>query len=357
MHRSQVVSRIVFSLFCFFFMVTLSYALIEKEPNNTKEQANLLGYGKTITGKLQDQYDYYKVTLPAAGKVTVKLSGCPAGGQVQVGTTGFGYTGWQDSNGSTDVTLTFEAKSQSGFIWVSPKFVGSVCGYDWCASRFVPDGPYHVTKPSAKIPNSHEGTPILAAAEYTLALRQSQPIGQTGNNARITGPSGKAAESGGSAAAVDDNMKVFREDNFGYSFKLPAEFIWELLPDNDGYLLSGPKGSELNELIIVIQAVAKVHNPGSSAAKQLQEAKQQILGLPGGEIRSEDQTNVANQRAPYFLATYPARTSTQEPTTFGHLQMILDNDPNYYWISFSAPLEQFQKHQNIFSNMIATFEF
>ena len=95
MNRLPVFSRIVYGFFCTFLVVTSGHALTEKEPNNTKEQATSLGYGKTATGKLQDQYDYYKVTLPATGEVTVTVSGCPAGGQVQVGTTGFGHTGWR----------------------------------------------------------------------------------------------------------------------------------------------------------------------------------------------------------------------------------------------------------------------
>ena len=274
MLRMHVISKTVFCLISLFLLVTSSFALTEKEPNNTKEQANLLRYGETATGNLQDQYDYYKVTLPAIGKVTVVVSGCPAGGQVQVGATGFGYTGWQDSNGSREVALTFDAKSQTGVIWVMPTFAGSVCGYDWCAARFVADGPYHVTKPSSKIPNSHNGTPILAPAKYTLTLKQSQPVSQTKTNAPPAGSAGKGAESSGSTGADAKDLKVFREDNFGYAFKLPAAFAWELLPDNDGYLLSGPEGSELNEIIIVIQAVSKADNPGSSTIKQLQEAKQ-----------------------------------------------------------------------------------
>ena len=355
MHQNHLIARIIFCLFSLLMLTNFSFALTEREPNNTKEQANLIQSGDTVTGLLQDQYDHYKVTLPSTGRVVVTVAGCPRGGQVQVGATGFGYTGWQDSNGSDEVTLSFEAKKQTGIIWVMPTFAGSVCGSDWCAARFTADGPYHVTKPSPEVPASHQGTPVLAAAQYSLTLRQSRPAGQIKKNERSAEPSGKGDDSASSAAAGD--LRLFREQNFGYSFKLPASFTWNLLPDNDGYLLAAPQGSGLNELVIIIQAVSKADNPGSSAVRQLQEAKQQIMGLPGGEIRSEDRTEVADQAAPYFLATYPARTATKAPTTFGHLQMILDHDPNYYWISYSAPFDDFQKHQNVFAGMISTFRF
>jgi hypothetical protein len=38
-----------------------------------------------VTGLFEDSFDYFRISLPAPGSVTVTLSGCPAGGNVQLG--------------------------------------------------------------------------------------------------------------------------------------------------------------------------------------------------------------------------------------------------------------------------------
>ena len=45
-------------------------------------------------------------------------------------------------------------------------FAGSVCGDDRRAIRFDVDDPYDADKPSPKIPQIHDFTPIPAAAKY-----------------------------------------------------------------------------------------------------------------------------------------------------------------------------------------------
>jgi hypothetical protein len=128
------------------------------------------------------------------------------------------------------------------------------------------------------------------------------------------------------------------------------------LPDNGGYLLSGPAGTEENEVIIVVQAVKKSTNPGSSAAQQLQEARAQISGVAGAEIRSEDVVAVSGRQVPFFLALYPGQTATQEPATFAHVQLVVENEPYYFWISYAAPTQYFEKYQEVFANMLTTFQ-
>jgi len=152
-------------------------------------------------------------------------------------------------------------------------------------------------------------------------------------------------------------MKRLHENNFGFSFELPDYWLWELLPDNGGYLLSGPAGTEENEVIIVVQAVKKAANPGSSVPKQLQEARSQIQGVSGAEIRSEDMVTVAGRQIPFFLALYPGQTAKHEPTTFAHVQLVLENGPYYFWTSYAAPTEYFEKYQELFANMLTTFQF
>ena len=110
-------------------------------------------------------------------------------------------------------------------------------------------------------------------------------------------------------------------------------------------------------MLIVVQAVKKAANPGSSVPKQLQEARDQIQGVPGAEICSEDMVAVAGRPTPFFFALYPGKTAKHEPTTFGHVQLVLENGLYYFWTSYAAPTEYFEKYQELFANMLNTFQF
>jgi hypothetical protein len=333
-----------------------AFAKAEKEPNNTPEAANSIQIGETVEGLLQDAFDHFAITLPATGKTTVILTGCPRDGQVQIGAKNFGYTGWQDSNGAETVTLTFDAQKTSGVIWVKPTFAASVCGSDWCIAQFHAGGPYHITKDSPRVPGSYEGKPVLKPIGYKLTVRQAATQGQSGQPGNSPATSGQNSTSEGSASLGGWTMKRLYENKFGFSFELPDYWLWELLPDNGGYLLSGPAGTEENEVIIVVQVVKKAAKPGSSAAKQLQKARARIQGVPGAEIRSEDVVAVDGRQVPFFLALYPGLTGKHEPTTFGHVQLVLENDRYYFWTSYAAPTEYFEKYQELFANMLTTFQ-
>jgi len=170
------------------------------------------------------------------------------------------------------------------------------------------------------------------------------------------GKTTKNSSNEGSSPLDGYAMKRLHENKFGFSFELPDYWIWELLPDKSGYLLSGPAGTEENEVIIIVQAIKKSANPGSSLAKQLQEARAQIEGVAGAEIRSEDVVTVSGRQVPFFLALYPGQTAKQEPATFAHVQLVVENEPYYFWISYAAPTQYFEKYQEIFANMLTTFQ-
>jgi len=350
------VAIILTAALCLFLGQPVS-AIPEKEPNNMPEEANRIQLGETLEGLLQDGYDYYAITLPATGQTTITLTGCPRGGQVQLGAKNFGYTGWQDSNGEESVSLTFDAQKTDGFIWVAPTFAGSVCGNDWCASQFVAGEPFHITKDSPHAPGAYEGKPIMKPVAYKLIV--SQAATQTPDVPSNSAPEASAEHSTARESASQNGwvMKRLYEDRFGFSFELPDHWVWELLPDKGGYLLSGPAGTEENEVIIVVQAVQKATNPGSSETKQLQEARTQIEGIPGAEIRSEDAISVSGRQVPYFLALYPGQTAKKEPATFAHVQLVLEYGAYYFWISYAAPTQYFEKFQDLFANMLVTFEF
>lgn len=370
---------------------TPASALKETEPNTLPEQANVIRVGEAVMGIFEDSFDHFRVSLPSTGKVTVTVSGCPAGGNVQLGVKDFGYTGWEESNGRGQVSLTFNATSPNGLIWLKPTFHGSSCGKDWCIARFVPNGPYNVTKRSPSLPGTYEGVAIHPEVNYqlTVVAEPAAPVGTTGpatpggggttpgkrpepppqptgGTVVPTGPTaGKRPETPPPTAGnpvptgttPSGGAKLFRDNNFGFSFELPAAMSSQLLPDKGGYLISGPPGSDLNEVAIVVQVVSKSANPGSSPGKQLKQARQQIKAQPGGEIDSEDDRRVAGRKVDYFVGSYRAGDSRKQQTKWKHMQTVLESGGNYYWVSYAAPVKVFKENKDIFMHMLDTFAF
>lgn len=356
--------RFLFVLLALVFLVsgTRAFALKETEPNTLPEQANRIRVGEAVTGIFEDSFDHFRVTLPATGVVTVTVSGCPAGGNVQLGVKDFGYTGWEESNGGDSVSLTFNATSPSGLIWLKPTFHGSACGSNWCIARFVPNGPYNVTKRSPQLPSNYQGVGIHPEVSYqlTVAVAGSGPAGSTGTTGPATPAGGGPVpvanpDTGAGATGSTGGGKIFRDSNFGFSFELPAAMSAQLLPDSGGYLISGPPGSGANEVAIVVQVISKNANPGSDAEKQLKQARKQIKSQPGGDVQSDGDRRVAGRKAPYFVGSYRAANTKQKTVDWKHMQLVLDAGANYYWISFAAPEKHYKEHKEAFNRMLDTF--
>lgn len=155
----------------------------KKEPNNTDDEASPAGVG-TVKAEINDNKDLYRLTLPAAGKVTLRLKNLPAGLPVQIGANHFGRIGWKDGKGN--IEYSFDAEKTAGIVWVNFQFYSMVCGYDWCAAQLEPGGPYYVTKPGTDMPSSKDGKPVIHDPFlYELF------IGMEGSGQKITIPENK----------------------------------------------------------------------------------------------------------------------------------------------------------------------
>jgi hypothetical protein len=146
-------------LWVILFTPSSSLGSSEIEPNNFDHEATVVK-DHYISGVINDEKDICKVALAETGPVSLILEGIPADLQVMLGVSGFPHVGWVD--GSGDLNYTFDAEKHDGLIWVQFQWAGSVCGYDWCAVRFSPDGHYYGVKPSATMPEHHNGIPIIS---------------------------------------------------------------------------------------------------------------------------------------------------------------------------------------------------
>ena len=214
----------------------------------------------------------------------------------------------------------------------------------------------NIAEDSPHISGMDDEKSILESPEYRLTGRQDPAQIQSGQPGNFPAGSAERPTSGGPSPLDGYAMKRLPENNFGFSFELPDYWLWDLLPDNGGYLLSGPGGTEENEVIIVVQTVKKTAQSESSVVKQLQEVKAQIQGISGAEIRSEDVVTVSGRQVPFILVLYPGLTASREPATFAQVQLVVENELYYIWISYAAPTQYFQKYQEVFANLLTSFQ-
>ena len=88
-----------------------AWAQKEKEPNNAENQANPVNAGQ-VEAPANDTHDWFKVSLPATGPVTLRVTGLPPGMNVQIGVKDLARLSWQDGQGDTE--YRFEATKTEG---------------------------------------------------------------------------------------------------------------------------------------------------------------------------------------------------------------------------------------------------
>jgi len=190
------------------------WAQKENEPNNVENQANPVSAG-VVEARANDQHDWYKVSLPAPGPVTLRVTGLPQGMNVQIGVKGLAPLKWRDGQGDTE--YRFEAENTQGLVWVMFQFAQNVCGFDWCAARMVPGGPWYGVRPSERMPPAHNGEPIIKEAlPYSLIIETAAAGASTDTT---------TAEPDAAATAQEDAIQW--EDEPEESPAPPGRIIWE----------------------------------------------------------------------------------------------------------------------------------
>lgn len=154
----------------------------EIEPNDNHDQAMPINVGDIVNGVVQSDggQDWFKLTLPQSGIVTVSFTG-PTDCKFQVSAGDFGI-GWgvgsvNGENGKP-IQFSFSApKNKQGYISLNYyDTAGGVSGYDWSIIQCSKDGPYYALPNappralSTQMPSSYEGKPVLPALTYQLQV-------------------------------------------------------------------------------------------------------------------------------------------------------------------------------------------
>ena len=162
----------------------------EAEPNNELAKAMPIEYGTSVAGTVHfgDGHDYYKLTLPRAGRVVATVSGFPADCAFQVMALGFdkyptASIGWTDGEPGRPAAFAFNAKAGSpGHIAVRLRnSTASTSRGNWGAVQCVKNGPWYTTplydKATGPGPAQHEGCPVKPPIHYVLTIAYADEAG------------------------------------------------------------------------------------------------------------------------------------------------------------------------------------
>ena len=190
----KIEKRQIFYSICALLLISgAAYGAVvaEIEDNNDLDHAQTINAGDTINGKMDGNYvvtDYYKLTLPQSGIVTLTTSGY-TDGKFFLGAADFGQgwgTGSVTGENGKPVKLSFAApKNKPGSISVGVSTVSGVTGgYNdcyWAIIQLNTDGPYYIMneKPGVQtahcVPSTNEGKPVLPTLPYQLEV-SLQPV-------------------------------------------------------------------------------------------------------------------------------------------------------------------------------------
>lgn len=316
-------------------------AVREIEPNNHWLQATLIDGSEPVSAALNDEQDVYKLLLPEAGEVTITLDRFPAGTNLTLDILGFRNNPIVPINqvknrGQDQLTATFHAQERIGYLSLSVTPVEKICKDQWCIMRLVGDGPYYLLQPGPTLPTSWNGNPIIDPPEYRLTIVHPE----------IT----RRRLQDEASRQVFASLPLFKEGTFGLQFRHPHD--WTPRADSARRFVVTPSRLSGDHVQVVIGVRDKAGFPGSSSELQLNLAEKTLLDANARIVKRGEMT-VMHRRAPFILGNYP---DPAKAATIAHLQLVLDDSDQYYWISYTAPEHDYADFISGFATVLKTLD-
>ncbi len=156
-------------------------------------------------------------------------------------------------------------------------------------------------------------------------------------------------------AKGERNYTVFDDKQFGFSMELPDTWNFKLIGESSDYLFRGPQHSEEGEIVLIIQIIDTRQPPYSSLDIEMLNQFNTIRQRDKAKIVKKGELQVAGTNAPYFLATYPAKSQQDKLVSWGQTQLGLQNGPIILLISYAAPRAIYQGKVGVFQHMMDSF--
>ncbi|MCX6993995.1 MAG: zinc-ribbon domain-containing protein [Kiritimatiellaeota bacterium] len=158
-------------------------------------------------------------------------------------------------------------------------------------------------------------------------------------------------KSGEEAAAGPAGLKYDKYVNkkFGFVAELPAH--WESEVKDNAHIFCGAKGTEEYDTTVNFQIINK--KPGSTVRSEADKILSQWKTMDEFELDKTDQGDLSGKKAFYMVARFEMPSGQ----AFQQMQAIIDREPYYYMISYTAPKKLFKKYYFVMVHLIGTFRF
>ncbi len=156
-------------------------------------------------------------------------------------------------------------------------------------------------------------------------------------------------QSGEEAAAGPAGLKYDKYVNkkFGFVAELPAH--WESQVKDDTALFCGAKGTEEYDATVNFQIINK--KPGSTLQGEADEIVSQWKAMNEFKLIQSNTGDLNGNTATYLVASF----ETPGGNAYQQMQSIIDHEPYYYMISYTAPKNLFRKYYFVMIHLISTF--
>lgn len=150
-------------------------------------------------------------------------------------------------------------------------------------------------------------------------------------------------------------FKTFQDKQFGFAFELPQTWNFQVAQGSGDYIFTGPEETGESAITIVLQIIDTRMGQMTDLKTQMFDLVNQVSQFPEAVVIKKDQIEVANQDAPFFIATYSIENKMKQAVTYGHTQLGIIQQPYFLLISYSAPRDIYQNNVDTFQHMVDTF--
>lgn len=150
-----------------------------------------------------------------------------------------------------------------------------------------------------------------------------------------------------SDAPANVRFGVKTSDKFGFSLEVPDD--WEMSMRNGSPVFHGPDGGEQSDVTINLQFIFRTQD--TTLEGQASDYAEQV--------KKAGNSSTTSQKGAFhgFPAVYMLSSFTMGSVDYKQVQMMVERERYYYWISYTAPRNLFDKYLYVLNRAAATFKF
>ena len=142
---------------------------------------------------------------------------------------------------------------------------------------------------------------------------------------------------------------IYANKKFGFATELPAH--WDSEVKDNAQVFSGRKDTEQYNTTVNFQFIIK--KEGRNIRNQADEILAQWKTMKGFELDKIKQGDMDGHDALYMVASY----TLPNGEAFQQMQVIIQRDPYYYMIGYTAPKDLFMKYYFVVVHLLEKFKF